>query len=63
MLSKGAATAALYAKDISSQATSKATELGGSVSEKISLPYFVLSRSFVSNSVPNSKLLTLLRFY
>ncbi|EFO22968.2 GTP-ase activating protein for Arf containing protein, partial [Loa loa] len=31
MLSKGATTAALYAKDISSQATTKATELSGSV--------------------------------
>ncbi|KAK6105345.1 putative GTPase activating protein for Arf family protein [Brugia pahangi] len=31
MLSKGAATAAMYAKDISSQATAKATELSGSV--------------------------------
>lgn len=37
MLSKGATTAALYAKDISSQATAKATELSGSVSEKIML--------------------------
>uniref|UniRef100_A0A0R3RQW0 Arf-GAP domain-containing protein n=1 Tax=Elaeophora elaphi TaxID=1147741 RepID=A0A0R3RQW0_9BILA len=35
MLSKGATTAALYAKDISSQATAKATELSGSVSEKV----------------------------
>lgn len=35
MISKGATTAALYAKDISSQATAKATELSGSVSEKI----------------------------
>ncbi|CAG9536435.1 unnamed protein product [Cercopithifilaria johnstoni] len=33
MLSKGATTAALYAKDISSQATAKATELSGSVRE------------------------------
>ncbi|EJW77012.1 GTP-ase activating protein for Arf containing protein, partial [Wuchereria bancrofti] len=31
MLSKGATTAAMYAKDISSQATAKATELSGSV--------------------------------
>ncbi|MCP9261094.1 ADP-ribosylation factor GTPase-activating protein 1 [Dirofilaria immitis] len=31
MLSKGATTAALYAKDISSQATAKATELSGSI--------------------------------
>ncbi|VDK86044.1 unnamed protein product [Litomosoides sigmodontis] len=33
MLSKGATTAVLYAKDISSQATAKATELSGSVRE------------------------------
>ncbi|VDN21128.1 unnamed protein product [Gongylonema pulchrum] len=35
MLSKGATTAASYAKDIGSQATAKATELGGTVSEKM----------------------------
>uniref|UniRef100_A0A183E0E7 Arf-GAP domain-containing protein n=1 Tax=Gongylonema pulchrum TaxID=637853 RepID=A0A183E0E7_9BILA len=35
MLSKGATTAASYAKDIGSQATAKATELGGTVSEKV----------------------------
>lgn len=35
MLSKGATTAATYAKDIGSQATAKASELGGSVSEKM----------------------------
>lgn len=40
MLSKSATTAASYAKDIGSQATAKATELGGSVTEKVgcSLP-------------------------
>lgn len=35
MLSKSATTAASYAKDIGSQATAKATELGGSVTEKV----------------------------
>lgn len=35
MLSKGASTAAVYARDIGSQATAKASELGGSVTEKV----------------------------
>ncbi|VDK59391.1 unnamed protein product [Anisakis simplex] len=35
MLSKGASTAAYYAKDIGSHATAKATELGGTVTEKV----------------------------
>lgn len=35
MLSKGASTAATYAKDIGSQATAKASELGGTVTEKV----------------------------
>ncbi|VDD95491.1 unnamed protein product [Enterobius vermicularis] len=35
MLSKGATTAASYAKDIGAQATAKASELGGTVSEKV----------------------------
>lgn len=36
MLSKSASTAASYAKDLGSQATAKATELGGTVTEKVS---------------------------
>lgn len=39
MLSKGATTAASYAKDIGAQATAKASELGGTVSEKVSSCY------------------------
>uniref|UniRef100_A0A915AAL2 Arf-GAP domain-containing protein n=1 Tax=Parascaris univalens TaxID=6257 RepID=A0A915AAL2_PARUN len=35
MLSKGASTAAVYAKDIGSQASAKASEIGGTVSGKV----------------------------
>lgn len=35
MLSKGASTAAVYAKDIGSQASARASELGGAVSDKM----------------------------
>jgi hypothetical protein len=35
ILSKGASTAAVYAKEIGQQATVKATEIGGNVSEKV----------------------------
>uniref|UniRef100_A0A0N5AXH4 Arf-GAP domain-containing protein n=1 Tax=Syphacia muris TaxID=451379 RepID=A0A0N5AXH4_9BILA len=35
MISKGASTAATYAKDIGSHATAKATEFGGTVTEKV----------------------------
>lgn len=49
MLSKGATTAALYAKDISSQATAKATELSESVSEMIQPIFFYFLIKFGSN--------------
>lgn len=50
MLSRGASSAAEYAKDITSQAGTKAAELSGTVSEKVTpemcILFFVGEKSF-----------------